>query len=870
MQNALARVFAATMGEEQAGGYPPRRAIGDPMEFYATCPAGFEKLLAQELAGLGAGDVRPLKGQVSFTGTAEDAYRACLWSAIASRIVLVLGRFPASSSDELYEGVLDLPWEDHIGTAATLEIEAHGTNAQIRNTKFLALRTKDAISDRLLARRGIRPQTDTLSPDVRAAIRLGRNRASIGIDLTGEPLFRRGYAQVRSQRSPLAPLRPDYAAAMLEAGGWFRAVRHEDPAAAILFSGAGTLGVEAARTALDRAPGLLRPRWGFTGWLGHEETAWARLADEAQQRAAAKQGAPVTLLAADMRAGAAASLSQMLRAAGMPEVEPRTADLRRNPESFFSALGGLQELSCFIDLSWLRPDSMAEEAEALSLAGRCASCLATGTPISALAAGDALDAALGTEPETQESLIVGTEEASLRTYQMGEAPERFEIEVQGTKLPVLLAASDQFAKRLQKVARLRAKWAKREGIGCYRIYDADLPDYVVSIELYEGAGTPGRWLQISEYAAPKDIDPALARKRLLDVLTLAPRILKVAPADTYLKVRTRAKGGSQYADEASRGAFSPKRGPRRDGSVPLPKGAHLIEEGGLVFEVNFSNRLDCGIFLDHRDTRSMIRELAKGTQGSKRFLNLFAYTGTATCYAADGGMRHTTTVDMSRPSLEWARRNMERNGFCGPEHEYVQADILSWVQDQRHSRNRWDLIFCDVPTFSNSSRMHGSWDVQRDHAELLITVSRLLTQNGICVFSCNLRSFRPDEETLAKAGVEIEDITAKTIPEDFARNPKIHHCYLVKRTPRPEGEEEAAAPRNARPAKGRPARTHAAEPRQGGPRNGQSQSRGQQGSSRPHGTQTGFHGREGQDAPQRRRRDEGDGPRHRSPYSAFY
>jgi 23S rRNA (guanine2445-N2)-methyltransferase / 23S rRNA (guanine2069-N7)-methyltransferase len=354
----------------------------------------------------------------------------------------------------------------------------------------------------------------------------------------------------------------------------------------------------------------------------------------------------------------------------------------------------------------------------------------------------------------------------------------------GTSVPVLVATSDQFAARLRKNARLRAKWAKREDITCYRIYDADLPDYAVSIELYRGTdpatGEPTNrsWLQIFEYAAPKDIDPLVARSRLMDVLSLAPQILDVNPHDTFVRVRRRDKGGSQYAAEAS----EVRARPVSKGHVPLPPGAHLIDEGGLVFEVNFSTRLDCGIFLDHRDTRAMLREMAKQTKGSKRFLNLFAYTGTATCYAADGGMRYTTTVDLSKPSLDWARRNMARNGFVGKEHEFVQADVVRWVSEQRRTKNRWDLVFCDVPTFSNSNRMgKRSFDVQRDHAELLIGVSRLLVRGGVCVFSCNLRSFAPDVEALQKAGVSIEDITDKTIPEDFSRNKRIHHAYLVRR-----------------------------------------------------------------------------------------
>ena len=237
-------------------------------------------------------------------------------------------------------------------------------------------------------------------------------------------------------------------------------------------------------------------------------------------------------------------------------------------------------------------------------------------------------------------------------------------------------------------------------------------------------------------------------------------------------------GGSQYASEG-------RGGSERRGWLALGPGCHLVDEGGLTFEVNFSDYLDTGLFLDHRDVRAEVREMAKQTKGSKRFLNLFAYTGSATCYAADGGAKHTTTVDMSRTYLDWARRNMARNGFTEREHEFVQADCVSWVTEMRHTKNRWDLVFCDPPTFSNSKRMgRDVFDVQRDHAELLIGISRLLTRDGVCLFSCNLRGFAPDVEKLAKAGVEIRDVTAGTIPEDFKRNAKIHHVYVVRRTPR--------------------------------------------------------------------------------------
>ena len=736
------------------------------MEFVATCPKGFERLLADELIALGAPQVRPLAGQVAFGGELADAYRACLWSRLASRVLLVLARVDAADADELYEGARGIPWEEHLAPGATFVVDAHGTNAQLRNTQFVALRTKDAVVDRLVSARGARPVVDTAHADVTVSVRLSGQRATLAIDLAGEPLFRRGYATRGDAR--LSSLRPDYAAALLAVGGWGEIARAGEPTLAALWPGQGSVLVEAAGVALDRAPGLLRSRWGFAGWAGHDAEAWQALLGEAEARAAAGEKNPCSLIVRDSRSGALSACRQALRAAGI-SLEPEMGD------------GVVESGLVVADLSWLGEAALAPEAAALSELSSHA-----GARLVVLSRDGAPDAALRCESAAVTEVIVGRDPATIRVYEPGDAVAPApSVELPGgERVSVLVPASDQFARRLAKVAKQRAKWARREDVTCYRVYDADLPDYAVAIELYEGSETPGRWLQVSEYAAPRGVDLELARRRLLDVLTIAPRVLGVAPEDVSVRVRTRARGGSQYADEARQS----ERGQRRDrssrqqGRVELPVGSHLVDEGGLTFEVNFDARHDCGIFLDHRETRSRIREMMKQTKGSKRFLNLFAYTGTATCYAADGGAKHTTTVDLSRPSLEWARRNMARNGFAGPEHEFVQADVLAWVSEQRHTRNRWDLIFCDVPTFSNSARMRkASFDVQRDHAELVIGVSRLLVRGGRAIFSCNLRGFKPDVEKLERAGVRLTDITDETIPEDFSRNRKIHHAYLVER-----------------------------------------------------------------------------------------
>ena len=782
--------------------------MADTHEFFATCPKGFERPLAGELASLGTTGVRALHGQVAFSGALADAYRVCLWSRIASRVVLVLSHGAAADADELYDAASSIDWESHLSLSSTFAVDAHGVNDQLRNTQFVALRVKDAVCDRMQARFGGRPSVEVRHPDVTIIARVRGERVTLGIDLSGEPLFHRGFGR-RSADDGLGGLRADYAAAMLAAGSWHRCLRHDTPTLAAAYAGSGTILVEAAGAALDRAPGLLRSRWGFDRWLGHDAAAWEALLDEADERAekGGERAGSLRLVSLDDRPGAASAARTALRSAGLDV----SLDTLASRDALADVLAGADASSTLgvCDLSWLRTAELAREVSALGCVTALADSLPTGSPLAAFVLGDSLDAALGMAPADSVSTLLGRDEATIRLYAETEdaratgddngtpaapAPRSTVTLKDGTTIPVLVSASDQFAARLQKVAKLRAKWSKREDVSCYRVYDADLPDYAVAIDLYQaseasrGRDKGGRWLVVQEYAAPKGIDLDLAHRRLLDVLAIAPRVLGVDPNDVTLRVRKRAKGGSQYASEQEEGTDTR---PGRRSRLALAPGSHLVDEGGLIFEVNLAERLDTGLFLDHRDVRAQVRELAKGTKGSKRFLNLFAYTGTATCYAADGGAKHTTTVDLSRTYLDWAERNMERNGFTGDEHEYIQADVVRWISEQRRTRNRWDLVFCDPPTFSNSKRMgRDSFDVQRDHAELLIGVSRLLTADGVCLFSCNLRGFTPDAEKLERYGVEIEDVTEGTIPEDFSRNAKIHHVYLVKRTPRPEGASD--------------------------------------------------------------------------------
>src|SRR5690606_10681700 len=197
----------------------------------------------------------------------------------------------------------------------------------------------------------------------------------------------------------------------------------------------------------------------------------------------------------------------------------------------------------------------------------------------------------------------------------------------------------------------------------------------------------------------------------------------------------------------------------------------VVTEGPATFEVNLEDYLDTGLFLDHRPVREMIRGMAKG----KRFLNLFCYTAAATVHAALGGARESLSVDMSNTYLEWAKRNFELNGLDLASHVLLRADCLEWLAKRE---GRFDLIFLDPPTFSNSKKMADVLDIQRDHAAMIRDAMAILEPGGTLVFSNNFRRFKMDEAITEDFAVE--NITASTIPPDFERNARIHNCWLVR------------------------------------------------------------------------------------------
>lgn len=777
----------------------------EKFELFASCLSGLEGQLAEELKILGCKRVRPLSGGVAFFSNVHGALRACLWSRLASRIMLVVGRVNASSADALYEGVCTLPWEEVLAQGASMAVQAHGGNAELRNSRFTALKVKDAVCDRMRDTCGQRPDVDASAPDAVVDVRVHEARATISLDLAGSSLYHRTY--LAADDGSDAPLECALAAGVLALAGWNTAASAGsacfDPAC-----GDGAIVVEAASVASDLAPGLTRDHWGFWGWAKHDEETWGTLLDEADDRFANGLAALIGIQAAEGPVSAPPDLA-VVRIAGASTSSPAIARARGRAKR-----AGLRQA---VSIELAGAEGAAEIVERVSVAAeRClrytsddrahgnqddceeviAACLIACVPpihadagAQAQAEAAAFVAAAQAAPPSSLFVAAGLEGVTARfgvTPIMRAALGQDRVAVEALlfdsapvasavvmvpdssggaehRVEVFEQASEQFAARLRKVAKERRKWAKREGITNYRVYDADLPDYAVAIDVYLGAGPAegNTYLHIAEYAPPSSIDPAKAERRFNDVLTLAPVVLDVRPDHVFSKTRRRDKGGSQYRDAGWRNYVT------------------CIQEDGYLLEADLSGYLDTGLFLDHRLTRELVGAKAQG----KHFLNLFAYTGSASVHAAGGGALSTCTVDLSQTYLDWAKRNMVTNGFEGDDHVFERADVMQWITECRRTPRRFDLAFVDPPTFSNSKSMgKRTWDVQRDHVELLIGVTRLLAEGGEAVFSCNLRNFKPDVEALAKYGVTIEDISEKTIPHDFERNPRIHKCYLVKRT----------------------------------------------------------------------------------------
>ncbi|THB75179.1 MAG: bifunctional 23S rRNA (guanine(2069)-N(7))-methyltransferase RlmK/23S rRNA (guanine(2445)-N(2))-methyltransferase RlmL [Gammaproteobacteria bacterium] len=720
-----------------------------------------EYLLARELKFLGISEIEHGFGSVSFVGSYEQALQVCMWSRIGVRVLWPLLSYNASSKEEIYQQVQNIDWSEHIDAENSIAIDFTGKNSVIKNTQYGAQLIKDAIADQFMDEFGSRPDVQRNQPDLRINCHVRDNKYSLSIDLSGDSLHYRGYRK----SGVTAPLRENLAAAILQRMAWIETAKRGgslvDP-----MCGSGTFLIEAAMIAGDIAPGLGReaqsePYWGFSKWRKHNSQLWGRLVDKAWQRKKAGEEKIPRIIGYDLEqknvdiarqcvseAGAGLGLDEhiIIKQQDILQMEKLPVGAQTGLLVFNPPYGERLNTNGDIELLYTRIGAKIKQ-----LFGGWKSAAFIGDP--------AFAQNFGIKPQKQFKFYNGAIECCLAVFSQREGKvakdsahdvaEKCTTSQPKERPKEKSQQVQMLINRINKNLKHLRKWLQKEEISCYRAYNSDLPEYAVAIDVY------GENIHIQEYEAPKNIETSKVTERLQDVFAVVEEVFQIGSDKVFYKKRRRQKGKTQYEKQEGRANF------------------FTVEEGGHKFLTNYSDYLDTGLFIDHRIIRSMIQQRAK----NKHFLNLFAYTGSATVYAAAGGAKSTTTVDMSNTYLDWARRNMELNGYKNDKHKLLRADCIEWLQSGY--KKKFDLIFIDPPTFSNSKKMEDVFDVQRDHVQIIENAANMLSDDGLIIFSNNYRGFKLDKGLEER--FKTKNITAQTISKDFERTPKFHQCWLIEK-----------------------------------------------------------------------------------------
>ena len=718
-----------------------------PPSLTARTLDGLEWLLAKELSALGATNLRIGRRTIEFTGSKETLYRAVLESRVAIRILEPLGRFAVSSPESLYQSISSVDWATHLRPTQTLRVDARVHDSFIDHSLYASQVVKDAVVDGVRAGHGRRPNVQLHGASLRLSLHLAGETATLFRDAAGQSLHQRGWRKGKVE----APLSEVLAAGILGISGWQPGEPLLDP-----LCGSGTFVIEAATQAAGLAPGLLRARkrkQGFFRFHDFDRELAKEILFDLENRTKTPSG---TFHASDLDPAVIQIAEQSAELAGVagaikfscnhfeavtPESEhglvltnppygERLTQARAG--AVFRRVGDWLKKSC---AGWRAGVLVPVElAKSIGLKPHRRIVLSNGP----------IDCRL-VELVVHEDKVSGT-------FAGNKASEESKAERFTSTKKTSRSISDQigdFRRRLAKRSRHLGRWARKQGIDAYRLYDRDIPEIPLVIDRY------GDWLHAAEYERPHD-RTAIEHDVWLDrIMEAATDQLSIAPDRVFFKVRRRQRAGGQYEKMDDRSvAFS-------------------VSEHGLKFEVNLSDYLDTGLFLDHRQTRTMVR----GDAAGRSVLNLFGYTGSFSVAAAAGGAEVTTTVDLSNTYLEWARRNLAENGFVDRrQHALLRDDAREFLKHRgRRGESPFDLVVVDPPTFSRSTRQRQDWDVQRDYADLLQAVANNLSKGGIVYFSTNYRRFKFEEKLLAHT-YDIYEITRKTVPEDF-RNARIHRSW---------------------------------------------------------------------------------------------
>ncbi len=727
--------------------------------FFITCSKGLESLLEQELVSCGATSIKQSVAGVYCSASLNVAYRVITFSRLCNRVILLLAEGPVVSADDLYACASEVDWSDHLLSGQTLAVAAAGGTEQLIHTQFIAQKIKDAIVDQFREKGLPRPNVSKEAPDLLIHAVIKKDRLSLGLDLAGASLHRRHYRIEQGQ----APLKETLAAALLMRAGWpDKQISDTEPTESSLLydpmCGSGTLLIEGVLMALDIAPGLVRGS-KLTTWPHHDHDAMKAVVAEAEERRTNGAGWTGRAFGSDIDSRIISVAERNAQRAGLAGyidfvVSPVTEAVPPTPPTLVICNPPYAE-------------RLGEQTEVELLYGELGALLrrqALGARAAIFTAKPEWGKLLGIHSHKQYSLFNGALPAKLllmniqpdAIYQKHGRPlSESSLEQQTANAPEpevpLDLGAQMFANRLRKNLKTLGKWARQQDNECYRLYDADMPEYAFAIDCY------GDHVHMQEYKAPLTVseeNAALRRRQAYQALCQVMDQTQNIPArNITLKVRERQRGNEQYRPTQQEGEDI------------------TVTEGDAKFIVNLERYLDTGLFLDHRPIRQWIYQHAQDCN----FLNLYCYTASATVHAALGGARSSTSVDLSKTYLNWASRNFELNGLNSRAHNLVQMDCLKFLQQ---SQEKFDLIFLDPPTFSNSKSTENVLDVQRDHQELIDRCMALLPPDGLLIFSNNNRRFKLDDEVAEK--YRVEDCSEASIDRDFARNQKIHRTWFIR------------------------------------------------------------------------------------------
>ena len=745
------------------------------LDLIITCADGLEAPLQTELTSFGIASEIKSTGRLAVTGTLRDLYTICLWSRVASRVLMLIKRKNINTeydvAEQLYGLAKSVDWTEQFKLEQTFAIRLSVDKRVAVSQQFAMLRIKDAIADTFNEVYDSRPNVDSKNPDFSVFATVNDKQAELYLDLSGISLHRRGYRVAMTE----APLKENLAAALLYSAGWHK--KNEEGNAPLYnalidpMCGSGTFIIEALLMHCDYAVGIDKAanQFGFYEWQHHDDALWQQMIDDAQTRfrdaLAITNEQPDTLpliLGFDADSGAILATEKNLIAAGLQDLLP-LLDLETRALNQLSSVlkplvddGRLSNPLVITNPPYgerLGDEEMIKplyHALGLILQDSFAG-IDIDPMVGILAANvEQVDILPIKEPKTLRchngAITVYFRYGTLIAGQTGNLVSRFE------KREIEVEEGQDFINRLQKNLAKLKKLAKKDTVSNLRVYNADLPDFKVAVDLY------GDYVHVQEYAPPKTIPPETAKKRFNLALMGIREVFGINREQIFIKTRARQSGNDQYSKQGN----TEKRGK-----------FYVAREDGAYFYVNFTDYLDTGLFIDHRNMRARIKDNSR----NKSVLNLFAYTCTASVHAALAGAKKVTSVDLSQNYLDWGKQNFVLNGLdvSRNKYQFVAADIFEWIKD---NTEQFDIIFIDPPTFSNSKKFQGTFDVQRDHSALINRAMNRLTSDGVLYFSNNFTRFELDEQLTER--YDIVDITQKTIGFDFDVKKPIHQSFEIR------------------------------------------------------------------------------------------